>query len=148
MSEPRKQIMPRSVPGAGFVLLTIQLRRPLMTRDASNQCPHLTAHRKAPMKGLIGPGNGGFPCTVDGFGYPRPMLFCRRSSYECCQWSRKCSHSSKWGCTGIDHEIPCHTRSRVDEIVAIVCSFTEIRRFRLPPPVTKTLQRLTSIFVK
>ena len=29
------------------------------------ECSHLTVHRKAPVKGLIGPGNGGFPCGID-----------------------------------------------------------------------------------
>ena len=31
------------------------------------ECPQVTAHRKVPMKVLIGPGNGGVPCDIDGF---------------------------------------------------------------------------------
>ena len=54
-----------------------------------------------------------------------------------CQWSRKGSHAWKWGCTGKDHEIPCHTRQRVDgmyrlgvdEIVATVSSCQEQDNF-------------------
>ena len=29
------------------------------------ECLHLTSHRKAPVKGIIGPGNGGLPCGID-----------------------------------------------------------------------------------
>ena len=29
------------------------------------ECPHLTYHRKAPVKGIIGPGKGGLPCGID-----------------------------------------------------------------------------------
>ena len=29
------------------------------------ECLPLIVHRKAPIKGLIGPGNGGFPCGID-----------------------------------------------------------------------------------
>ena len=29
------------------------------------ECSPLTVHRKAPVRGLIGPGNGGFPCGID-----------------------------------------------------------------------------------
>ena len=28
------------------------------------ECPPLRAHKKAPVKGVIGPGNGGFPCGI------------------------------------------------------------------------------------
>ena len=29
------------------------------------ECPPLRVHRKAPVKGLIGPGSGGLPCGID-----------------------------------------------------------------------------------
>ena len=44
----------------------------------------------------------------------------RVECWELCQWSRNGSQSWKWGCTGKDHEIPCHSRCRVDGIVATV----------------------------
>ena len=110
------------------------------------QRPHLTANEKAQTKRfVIVPENVGFPCGIDD---PRvsaaaaclpsvilrvlgTMLFC----WELFQWFGKGSHFSKWGCTGIDHEIPCHSRRRVDEIVATVCSRIKIRRFLLLPLV-------------
>ena len=35
---------------------------------------------------------------------------------------RNVSHSWKWGCIEKGHEIPCHTRRRVSDTVATVCS--------------------------
>ena len=83
------------------------------------------------------------------FGCLRPMLVCRRSSYECwelCPWSRKGSHSSKWRCSGKDHVIPCHTRLRFDGIMATVCSCTKIRQVWLSSLARKPWHCLTWFF--
>ena len=56
-------------------------------------------------------------------GCVQPMLVYRRWSYVCwvfCQWFRKGPHSSKWGCTGINHEITRYIRREVNEIIATV----------------------------
>ena len=85
------------------------------------ECPHLTVHRKALIKGIIRPGNGGFPCSIDEFWVFATGAGLHLLIYECCklqQWSQKGSHSMKWGCIGKDHEITRPTRHRVDEIVA------------------------------
>ena len=91
----------------------------------STHHPHstLTASEKAQTEGLIVSENSRAPSMV--FRWLRPMLAYRRWSYQCwklCPWSRNGSHSSKQRCTGNDHDIPCHTRRRLDEILATVCS--------------------------
>ena len=44
---------------------------------------HLTIHRKAPMKGLIGPGNGGFQCGSDDLRVLATDAGLHSLTYEC-----------------------------------------------------------------
>ena len=70
----------------------------LTPQQMSTQHPYLTANEKCRCRGLscLKMADSRAPLMV--FGCLRPMLVCRRSSYECwelCPWSRKGSHSSK-----------------------------------------------------
>ena len=107
----------------------------LIPRQMSTQHPYLTTNEKCRRRGLscIKIADSRAPSMV--FGWSRPVLVCRRLYYGCwelCPLSRKGSYSSKWRCTGKDHEIPCQTRFRFDEILATVCSCTKMGQFWLP----------------
>ena len=56
------------------------------------ECLPLTVHRKAPVKGLIRPGNGGFPCGIDD---PRVLAVATDADlypliYDCWERASKC----------------------------------------------------------
>ena len=106
------------------------------------------SYREATMKGLTGPGNGGFPSGIDDlwvlatYAGPHSLDYER---WELRQRSRKrSSQSSNRGCAWKGQEVPCHPRRRVDEIVATQSrQCAKIRQFRLSPLERKPLQRLT-----
>ena len=78
------------------------------------ECPHLTVYRKAPMKSLIVPENGGLPCGIDVFQVlptEEWSVVANLMSWEMCWWSWKGSHTSQWVCTWADNVITYRTHN-------------------------------------
>ena len=75
------------------------------------------------------PENDGFPCAIDGLWLVRCWrIDANLMSAGNCARGLETAHipRSKQRCTGKDHDIPFHTRRRVDEILATVCSCIKI----------------------
>ena len=113
--------------------------------------PHLTAKKKRRRRGLWCLKMTDYRAESMVFACLRPVLVYLRWSYErwkLRQWSRKGSHASKWGCTGMDHEIPCHIRHGIDKIVVFRPFSYQTKTSRISPLVRNPLLRRTSrIFV-
>ena len=101
------------------------------SKQMSTLLPHSIASKKAPTQRLVMPENRGFTCAIDGIwvlvtdaGLPSLILWVLGTV----TWSRKGSHSSKRRCAVKDHQILHHTRRRVNEIMAMVCSCNKIKK--------------------
>ena len=92
------------------------------------ECPHLKVHRKAPIKGFIGPGNGGFPCGI----HALRVLATDAGLHSLLLLGTvhgNVSHSQKWGSTGKRSRDSMPHCRRVENIVDTVCFCTKIRHF-------------------